>query len=62
VPVERGDTQAWITEPILVVEYDPRWAARAHMLIERLTARLDPWDGASHGLTLGRTTDIRAGG
>jgi GrpB-like predicted nucleotidyltransferase (UPF0157 family) len=43
VPVERGDTQAWITEPILVVEYDPRWAARAHMLIERLTARLDPW-------------------
>jgi GrpB-like predicted nucleotidyltransferase (UPF0157 family) len=43
VPVERGDTQAWITEPILVVEYDPRWAARAHMLIERLTARLEPW-------------------
>jgi GrpB-like predicted nucleotidyltransferase (UPF0157 family) len=43
VPVERDDTQAWIKEPILVVEYDPRWAARARMLIERLTPRLDPW-------------------
>jgi GrpB-like predicted nucleotidyltransferase (UPF0157 family) len=43
VPVEPSDTQAWIMEPILVVEYDPRWAAQAHMLIERLAARLDPW-------------------
>jgi GrpB-like predicted nucleotidyltransferase (UPF0157 family) len=43
VPVEPNDTQAWITEPIRVVEYDPRWTARAHALQERLTARLDPW-------------------
>jgi GrpB-like predicted nucleotidyltransferase (UPF0157 family) len=33
----------WITEPIVVVEYDRRWAGRAHALIERLTARLQPW-------------------
>ncbi|HET7856412.1 MAG TPA: GrpB family protein [Gaiellaceae bacterium] len=43
MPVEPGDTYGWITEPILVVEYDSCWVGRANALIERLTARLHPW-------------------